>query len=242
MSTATEVRLHEARRRIARLEARAQEGTAGARSRMQRYLDAVLRDDRPRGMPPARRPVRSASSSSSSTARSSWPSTGSQRSSHRRGTSSRTRWRRSCVGGTPTWTACRPRRRRRPVSRASTRRRRSPTSGSTACPSARTSARSARQRATAGATPSRTPWLSSMSSRPRPTRPGGTEGEDMNMNIEWMYQQPRSALRAGERMFARTWRLSPCGAWSRSRSRSSCSSGPTSASPPWSGQQACSRS
>ncbi len=29
----------------------------------------------------------------------------------------------------------------------------------------------------------------------------------MNMNIEWMYQQPRSALGASERMFARTWRL-----------------------------------
>ncbi len=44
MSTATEERLHEARRRIAGLEARAQEGTTGARSRIQRYIDAVRRD------------------------------------------------------------------------------------------------------------------------------------------------------------------------------------------------------
>lgn len=45
MVTATEERLREVRRRIARLEARAQEGTADARSRMQRYVDAVCRDE-----------------------------------------------------------------------------------------------------------------------------------------------------------------------------------------------------
>lgn len=45
MNTATEGRLNEARRRIARLEARAKDGTAESRSRMQRYLEALHRDE-----------------------------------------------------------------------------------------------------------------------------------------------------------------------------------------------------
>ena len=45
MSTATEEHLREAHHRIASLEARAQEGAADARPRMQRYIDAVRRDE-----------------------------------------------------------------------------------------------------------------------------------------------------------------------------------------------------
>ncbi|MFD1507067.1 hypothetical protein FE374_03445 [Georgenia yuyongxinii] len=45
MATATEERLSDVRRRIARLEVRAQEGTANARSRMQRYVDALHGDE-----------------------------------------------------------------------------------------------------------------------------------------------------------------------------------------------------
>jgi DNA repair exonuclease SbcCD ATPase subunit len=45
MATATNERLGEARRRIARLEVEAQRGTADAKSRMQRYIDTVRRDE-----------------------------------------------------------------------------------------------------------------------------------------------------------------------------------------------------
>lgn len=45
MDTATEERLREAHGRIARLEARVQEGTADTRSRMQGHIDALRRDE-----------------------------------------------------------------------------------------------------------------------------------------------------------------------------------------------------
>ena len=45
MATATNDRLGEARRRIVRLEVQAQRGTADAKSRMQRYIDTLRRDE-----------------------------------------------------------------------------------------------------------------------------------------------------------------------------------------------------
>jgi DNA repair exonuclease SbcCD ATPase subunit len=45
MATATNERLGEAHRRIARLEAEAQRGTADAKSRMQRYIDTLRREE-----------------------------------------------------------------------------------------------------------------------------------------------------------------------------------------------------
>lgn len=45
MATATHERLCEMRRRVARLEVKAQRGTADARSRMQPYITAVRRDE-----------------------------------------------------------------------------------------------------------------------------------------------------------------------------------------------------
>ena len=45
MATATNEHLGEARRRIDRLEVQAQRGTADAKSRMQRYLDGLRRDE-----------------------------------------------------------------------------------------------------------------------------------------------------------------------------------------------------
>ena len=45
MATATNERLGEVRRRIARLEVQAQRGTADAKSRMQRYIDTLRRDE-----------------------------------------------------------------------------------------------------------------------------------------------------------------------------------------------------
>ena len=45
MATATNERLGEARRRIARLEVEAQRGTADAKSRMERYLDSLRREE-----------------------------------------------------------------------------------------------------------------------------------------------------------------------------------------------------
>jgi hypothetical protein len=45
MATATDERLGEVRRRIARLEVEAQRGTADAKSRMQRYIDTLRRDE-----------------------------------------------------------------------------------------------------------------------------------------------------------------------------------------------------
>jgi hypothetical protein len=45
MATATNERLGEVRRRIARLEVQAQRGTADARSRMQRYIDTLRREE-----------------------------------------------------------------------------------------------------------------------------------------------------------------------------------------------------
>ena len=45
MATATDERLGEARRRIARLEVETRRGTADAKSRMQRYIDTLRRDE-----------------------------------------------------------------------------------------------------------------------------------------------------------------------------------------------------
>jgi DNA repair exonuclease SbcCD ATPase subunit len=45
MATATNERLGEARRRIARLEVQAQRGTADATSRIQQYIDALRREE-----------------------------------------------------------------------------------------------------------------------------------------------------------------------------------------------------
>lgn len=45
MATATDERLGEARRRIARLEVETRRGSADAKSRMQRYLDTLRRDE-----------------------------------------------------------------------------------------------------------------------------------------------------------------------------------------------------
>jgi hypothetical protein len=45
MATATNERLGEVRRRIARLEVEAQRGTADAKSRMQRYIDTLRREE-----------------------------------------------------------------------------------------------------------------------------------------------------------------------------------------------------
>jgi DNA repair exonuclease SbcCD ATPase subunit len=45
MATATNERLGEVRRRIARLEVEVQRGTADAKSRMQRYIDTLRRDE-----------------------------------------------------------------------------------------------------------------------------------------------------------------------------------------------------
>ena len=45
MATATNERLGEARRRIARLEVTTQRGTAEAKSRMQQYIDSVRREE-----------------------------------------------------------------------------------------------------------------------------------------------------------------------------------------------------
>jgi hypothetical protein len=45
MATATNEHLGEVRRRIARLEVQAQRGTADARSRMQRYIDTLRREE-----------------------------------------------------------------------------------------------------------------------------------------------------------------------------------------------------
>jgi hypothetical protein len=45
MATATNERLGEVRRRIARLEVETQRGTADAKSRMQRYIDTVRREE-----------------------------------------------------------------------------------------------------------------------------------------------------------------------------------------------------
>lgn len=45
MATATNERFGEVRRRIARLEVEAQRGTADAKSRMQRYIDTLRRDE-----------------------------------------------------------------------------------------------------------------------------------------------------------------------------------------------------
>ncbi|HET8651005.1 MAG TPA: hypothetical protein VFM13_00360 [Gaiellaceae bacterium] len=45
MATATDERLGEASRRIARLEVQAQRATADAKSRMQRYIDILRRDE-----------------------------------------------------------------------------------------------------------------------------------------------------------------------------------------------------
>ena len=45
MATATNERLGEARRRIARLEVQAQRGTADAKSRMQQYFDTLRREE-----------------------------------------------------------------------------------------------------------------------------------------------------------------------------------------------------
>ena len=45
MATATDERLGEARRRIARLEVETRRGTADAKSRMRRYIDTLRRDE-----------------------------------------------------------------------------------------------------------------------------------------------------------------------------------------------------
>ena len=45
MATATDEHLREVRRRIDRLEAKAKLGTADAKSRMQRYIDTLRRDE-----------------------------------------------------------------------------------------------------------------------------------------------------------------------------------------------------
>ena len=45
MATATNERLGEVRRRIARLEVQAQRGTADAKSRLQRYIDTLRREE-----------------------------------------------------------------------------------------------------------------------------------------------------------------------------------------------------
>ena len=45
MATATDERLGEARRRIARLEVETRRGTADAKSRMRRYIDSLRRDE-----------------------------------------------------------------------------------------------------------------------------------------------------------------------------------------------------